>query len=144
MSSGSPETTNVTDTCHKNNSGDGNSGATTANEHNNNNDSNNHQNRTSSSARRADSRKTVLSNNERTWEGDTPEIGAVLGLRTENLNKKTSFSVFMEKMEEYILRKLNNGSDVLPLVRDQKDPSVIFETKHLPKDLSCLRRLGDQ
>jgi len=81
--------------------------------------------------------KTVLSNNERTWERDTPEIGAVLGLRTEYLNKKTSFSVFMEKMEEYILRKLNNGSDVLPLVRDQKDPHLAFETKHLPKDLSA-------
>ena len=143
MSSGSPETTNVTDTCHNNNGGDENSGATTQNEQNNNNDSNNLQNRTSSSVRRADSRKTVLSNNERTWEGDTPEIGAVLGLRTEYLNKKTSFSVFMEKMEEYILRKLNNGSDVLPLVRDQKDPSVVFETKHLPKDLSAVDKQSE-
>ena len=101
MSSGSPETRNVTNTCHNNNGGDENSGATTQNEQNNNNDSNNLQNRTSSSVRRADSRKTVLSNNERSWEIDTPEIGAVLGLRTEYLNKKTSFSVFMEKMEEY-------------------------------------------
>ena len=78
----------------------------------------------------------MLSSNERTWEGDTPDIGAVLGLRTEYLNKKTSFRVFMEKMEEYILRKLDNGSDVLPLVREQKDPRVSFEKKHLPKELS--------
>jgi len=38
----------------------------------------------------------VLSSNERTWEGDTPDIGAVLGLRTEYLNKKILFRVFME------------------------------------------------
>jgi len=40
-------------------------------------------------------------------------------------------------MEEYILRKLDNGSDVLPLVREQKDPRVsFFEKKHLSKELS--------
>ena len=78
----------------------------------------------------------MFSSNERTWEGDTPEIGAVLGLRTEYLNKNTSFRLFMEKMEEYILRKLDNGSDVLPLVREQKDPGIRFEKNHLPKELS--------
>ena len=136
MSSGSPDTTNVTDTCQRNSSGDGNNGATTGNEPNDNNDSNTPRSRTSSSGRRTDSRKNVLSSNERTWEGDTPDIGTVLGLRTEYLNKKTSFRVFMEKMEEYILRKLDNGSDVLPLVREQKDPRISFEEKHLPKELS--------
>jgi len=30
-------------------------------------------------------------------------------------------------MEEHILRKLDNGSDVLPLVREQKDPKISFE-----------------
>jgi len=91
---------------------------------------------TLSKAGRALAVKIVLNSNERTWEGDTPDIGAVLGLRTEYLNKKTSFRVFMEKMEEYILRKLDNGGDVLPLVREQKDPRVSFEKKHLPKELS--------
>jgi len=104
MSSGSPDTTNVTGTCQRNNSGDENSGATTGSEPNDNNDSNTQRSRTSSNARRTDSRKNVLSSNERTWEGDTPEIGAVLGLRTEYLNKKTTLRVFMEKMEEYLLR----------------------------------------
>ena len=40
MNSGSPDTTNVTDTCQRKSSGDGNNGATTGNEPNDNNDSN--------------------------------------------------------------------------------------------------------
>ena len=118
MSSGSPDTTNVTDTGQRNNSGDENSGAMTGSESNDNIDSNTQRSRTSSNRRRTDSRNNVSSSNERTLEGDTPEIDAVLSLRTEYLNKETSFCVFMEKMEEYILRKLDNGSEVLPLVRE--------------------------
>ena len=41
------------------------------------------------------------------------------------------------------MRKLNNGSDVLPLIRDQKDPRVAFETKHLPKDLSAVDKQSE-
>ena len=57
MSSGSPDTTNVTDTCQRNSSGDGNKGATTGNEPNDNNDSNTQRSRPSFSGGRTDSRK---------------------------------------------------------------------------------------
>ena len=60
MSSGSPDMTNVTDTCQRNNSG-----AMTGSESND--DSNTQRSRTSFNARRTDSKKNVLSSNERTW-----------------------------------------------------------------------------
>ena len=66
--------------------------------------------------RNRSNRRNTFSANERTWEGDTSEVGAVLGLRTEYLDKKASFRVFSEKMEEYVSRKVNNGSDLLPLL----------------------------
>ena len=43
--------------------------------------------------RGGENRRNPYNANERTWEGDKGEIGAVLGLRTEYLDKKTSFRV---------------------------------------------------
>ena len=36
------------------------------------------------------------SGNERTWTGDKPEIGVVLGMRTEWLDKKVLFRQFLK------------------------------------------------
>ena len=72
-----------------------------------------------------------------------PEIDGVLGLRTEWLDKKMSYSTFMEKMVEYVLREFTNASDVLPLVRDEVDPMVGFEAKNLPKDLSVVDKTSE-
>ena len=57
-------------------------------------------------------------------------------MRTEWLDNKMSYSTFMEKMVEYVLREFKNANDVLSLVRDEVDPMVNFETNNLPKDLS--------
>ena len=67
--------------------------------------------------------------NERTWAGDKPEIGAVLGMRMEFLDKKVSFRQFLEKMNEYILIELKNPNDVLSVVRDEEDPRVLFRNQ---------------
>ena len=96
----------------------------------------NESNNTQSTANRRNNRRSQSNRNERTWQGEKPEIDGVLGLRTEWLDKKMSYSTFMEKMVEYVLREFTNASDVLPLVRDEVDPMVGFEAKNLPKDLS--------
>ena len=41
----------------------------------------------------------------KTYEGDTPEIGAVLGLQNENADKKVNFAVFCEKIGTYIMKE---------------------------------------
>ena len=95
----------------------------------------NKSNNTQSTANRRNDRRSQLNGNERTWQGEKPEIDGVLGLRTEWLDKKMSYSTFMEKMVEYVLREFKNANDVLSLVRDEVDPMVNFETNNLPKDL---------
>ena len=46
-----------------------------------------------------------------------------------------SYSTFMKKMVEYMLREFTNVNDVLPLVHDKVDPMVGFEARTFPKDL---------
>ena len=108
-----------------------------------NNQSNNDTSLNSNSNRRNDNRKNVFTNNEKTWQGNTPDVGAVLGLRTEFLDKKVSFRVFMEKMEEHAVRKLDNGNDLIPLMREQVDPRISFENTHLPKVLTAVEKLNE-
>ena len=59
----------------------------------------------------------------------------------KNVCEKCAFFILHQNVSgiscRWVLRKLDKGSDVLPLIRDQKDPRVAFETKHLPKDLSA-------
>ncbi len=84
----------------------------------------NESNSTQSAAIRRHDRRSQSSGNERTWQGDRPKIDGVLGLRTEWLDKKMSYSTFMEKMVEYVLREFANTNDVLSLVHDEVDPMV--------------------
>ena len=91
---------------------------------------------TQSTGNRRNDRRSQSNGNERTWQGEKPEIDGVLGLRTEWLDKKMSYSTFMEKMVEYVLREFTNANDVLSLVRDEINPTVDFEANNLPRDLS--------
>ena len=58
--------------------------------------------RTDNNNRRSNTRNhtNTHNGNEHTWSGDKPEVGAVLGMRTEWLDKKVSFRQFLEKMTE--------------------------------------------
>ena len=85
---------------------------------------------------RRNERRNQFNSNERNWQGDKPDIGCVLGLRTEWLDKKLSFRSFMEKMVEYVMREFDNANDVLPVVMDQEDPRVDFEIDNMSKELS--------
>jgi hypothetical protein len=85
---------------------------------------------------RDNSKKSCTNTSDKMWQGDKPEVGGVLSLRTEWLDKKVSFDVMMEKMTDYVLREFKNGTDVVPVVRDQVDPREDFEENHLPKELT--------
>ena len=43
-------------------------------------------------------------NNPKGWKGSTPEIGGVLGLKTENLEHNKSFQEYCKAVKNYILR----------------------------------------
>ena len=112
------------------------------NGNNNNNTGNNQENSNSgrsnnnNNRRNNDNRRSNYGGNERTWEGDKPEVKAVLGLRTEWLDKKVSYRVFLEKMIEYVLREIDNPKDVLPVLKTQEDPLPKFEAANMPAELS--------
>ena len=73
---------------------------------------------------------------DKLFEGDTPEIGCVLGLRSERMDKKVQFDTFREKMCDYIAKNLSSPMDVMPYVKDLKDPYEDFVSEHLPTDLT--------
>ena len=83
------------------------------------------------------------SNEQKGWEGEEPKVGGVLGLRSEWLDKKVSFEVFLEKTTDYILRKFTNPRDIVGAVRDLKDPSTNFRKHNLPKNLSNKQKESD-
>ena len=65
---------------------------------NTNNGNNNRDNITNNSnSRRNDGRRNMFSANEKSWSEDKLDIGAMLALRTENLDKKHSLHNFMKK-----------------------------------------------
>ena len=71
------------------------------------------------------------------FEGDTPEIGCVLGLRSEKMTKKVQFDTFREKLEDYLVKTLTSPMDIMPILKDMVDPYERFVREHLPKDLSA-------
>ena len=121
MSSGQGTTTPPTTGGNDTSSG-GNAGSNELSGNNNNSNRNNGNGNMNNNNRRSDNRRSIFSGNDRTWSGDKPEIGAILGLRTEHLDNKQSFRSFMEKMVEYTLRELNNPNDILTLLTEEKDP----------------------
>ena len=110
---------------------------------NNNNNSGNNNRNNNNNNRRNDNRRNLFSGNERTWAGDKADVGAVLGLRTEYLDKKVSYRVFIEKMIEYVLREVDDASDVLPILSQEKDPIPIFQAEQMPKPLTDEQKKND-
>ena len=107
----------------------GNAGNSNANNRNGNGGSSGNQN----NRRNDNGRRNIFSANERSWSGDKADIGAVLGLRVEQLDNKHSYRSFLEKMTEYVLRELNNPHDILELLTEQKDPRPSLKANILVK-----------
>ena len=72
----------------------------------------------------------------RSFVGETPELGAVVGLLSERLDKGVTMEQFQEKLKLYVLKNYKKGEDVVTLVEDLVDPRIDFETKHAPADLT--------
>ena len=75
--------------------------------------------------------------------GNNPNIGAVLGLKTEKIDKKVSFDVFREKLANYVLVNLKDAEDVMPLIEEQVDPRIDFRTNNKPASLTEEQKKDD-
>ena len=68
----------------------------------------------------------VQSSDGTSFEGACPDVGAVIGLRTEKMTKKVPFAIFKEKLADYVIRSIKYGSDIEECIRQLQDPTVGF------------------
>jgi hypothetical protein len=78
----------------------------------------------------------TIGSNDRHWQGSKPDIGVVLGLKTEQLTHKKTFEVFRDKLSTYILSEFDNAKDILPVLKKMVDPMDILKQNNTPKGLS--------
>ena len=72
----------------------------------------------------------------RDFSGETKEVEAVLTLVTEQVDKGVTFDIFQERLRNYVLKNLENGEDVIPVITKLEDPTTTFEENHAPGDLT--------
>ena len=80
--------------------------------------------------------RTLVDIEEMNYEGDTPEVGGILALCTENLTNKLTFDTFQEKLATYINKELTHATDVVCVVKHMKYPKINFDIKNKPKELA--------
>jgi len=72
----------------------------------------------------------------REFTGETPELGAILGLLTERLDNGVQFDKFQNKIKNYVLKNFKKAEDIMELIVELKDPTIFFESKHILADLT--------
>ena len=73
---------------------------------------------------------------DRNYEGDNPEVGGILALKTEKIAKKLTFDAFREKLTTYMNNELSHATESVCIVKNLKDPHGTFDDKNKPKKLS--------
>ena len=92
--------------------------------------SNNNSNGISRASRNTNS---LVHTNPNNFEGASPDICAVLGLRHEKFKyKAASYESFLEKISTYAISTFKDGGDLKPLFRKMIDPLVSFKLKKKP------------
>ena len=78
----------------------------------------------------------VQLSNPKNYEGNIPEVGAILALKFKKFDKKVPFQLFVEKVSTYTYSNPKNGGDMLPLFKHLKDPLVSYDSKRKPSTLA--------
>ena len=86
------------------------------------NNSNDHGRRWNNNNNRRQNRNQVQLSKPKNYEGNIPEIGAILALKYEKLDKKAQFQIFVEKALNYAISNFKDGGDVAPLLQDLVNP----------------------
>jgi transcription antitermination factor NusG len=79
--------------------------------------------------------QSAMDVSNKNFEGAEPEIGCVLGLKYEKIDKKVTFDVFKEKMCNYIEHKMEFGTEISGLVKDYEDVLHTFKLSNQPTPL---------
>ena len=76
---------------------------------------------------------SVVHTNPNNFEGASPDICAVLGLRHEKFKyKAASYESFLEKVSTYAISTFKDGGDLKPLFRKMVNPLTSFKLKKKP------------
>ena len=108
------------------------SGGTTTN----NNESPRNNNRRNNTNSNRNNSNIVQLTNPKAYEGAIKEIGAIMGLKHEKLDKKVHFQIFIDKVSNYIYSSVTNGGDLIPLFSDLEDPIDQFNAKRKPPPMT--------
>eukprot|EP00957_Ditylum_brightwellii_P177861 13547430-Ditylum_brightwellii.AAC.1 len=103
---------------------------------NNNNQTNNSQGNNNIQRNNTRSVMSILQDADRDLKGKMPEIGGVLVLKSERINKKVPFETVRELSVAYLMKELDRAQDVIPIVRGMTDPKPILIKRYKVKDLS--------
>ena len=95
---------------------------------------------TFSNRRRNNNRNTnnIQVSNPRSYEGSNSDIGAVIGLKHEQFDKKVPFQVFMDKLSTFSISNLKEGGDLTPFFQELKDPIPEFNSLYKPSPPTTL------
>jgi hypothetical protein len=99
--------------------------------------SSNNNNQRSGAARRTG---TTVDQETKNFEGLKAEIGAVIGLKHEMIDKKKDFEKFAERVGSYVSTSMKLGTYLAPMVTDGLDPMNALETEMKPADLTPVER----
>jgi len=73
------------------------------------------------------------------FEGEIPELGAILSLLSEKVEKGVTFDVFQERLKNHILKSFQKAKDITSLATELVDLRIEFEAKHGPTNLSTIK-----
>ena len=80
---------------------------------------------------------SVQTSTNRDFEGATPKLGAVLALRSENINKKVNYDRFLEKLAIYVVNEFRNDDSIVEVTRNPNATIVEdFKKDNKPEELS--------
>ena len=76
----------------------------------------------------------LQSTSSRDFEGATPKIGGVMGLRSENVTKKINYDSFCEKLGIYVMNELRDGDAIVEATKNPAADIISdFEMNNKPQ-----------
>ena len=75
------------------------------------------------------------------WLGEHPDLGVVIGLRSERFNYKVTFTTFQEKLKIYALTNFKEAKDIIQIIENFEDPKDTIESEQ-PTDLTDTEKVN--
>ena len=91
----------------------------------------------SENAGRNTRRDIPFASSAKDFEGATPKIGGVLGLRSENVTRKITYDAFLEKLGIYIMTELKGGENIVEITKEPSSDIIgDFTATYKPVELT--------